>query len=171
MDDLGLPASPRKKPKLEELFSNAEMADTVTEAPAVPESPTNSLQSHSDTANDQLNNQTTIDSTQAPTSSAATPQTLAALRAAQISEPSITLPTSKVKDLHDHSEALGELLSKKNTNVSEAQSATTNTTDTPDDVHSKEAACGITEFVSPDLLGFSGTLKKRYALLIATLET
>ncbi len=26
----------------------------------------------------------------------------------------------------------------------------------------KEEACGITEFVSPDLLGFSGILKKRY---------
>ena len=26
----------------------------------------------------------------------------------------------------------------------------------------KEKACGITEFVSPDLLGFSGVLKKRY---------
>ena len=29
----------------------------------------------------------------------------------------------------------------------------------------KEAACGITEFVSPDFLGFTGILKKRYARL------
>ncbi len=29
--------------------------------------------------------------------------------------------------------------------------------------HAKEAAYGITEFVSTDLLGFSGILKKRYA--------
>lgn len=28
---------------------------------------------------------------------------------------------------------------------------------------SKEAECGITEFVSPDLFGFTGILKKRYA--------
>ena len=27
----------------------------------------------------------------------------------------------------------------------------------------KEVACGITEFVSTDLLGFTGILKKRYA--------
>lgn len=30
--------------------------------------------------------------------------------------------------------------------------------------HAREGACGITEFVSTDLLGFSGILKKRYAL-------
>ena len=34
---------------------------------------------------------------------------------------------------------------------------------TSDNQFSKEAACGITEFVSPDLLGFTGILKKRYA--------
>ncbi|KAL9130214.1 MAG: hypothetical protein Q9217_001559 [Psora testacea] len=31
-----------------------------------------------------------------------------------------------------------------------------------DDLLDKEDACGITEYVSPDSLGFSGTLKKRY---------
>lgn len=36
----------------------------------------------------------------------------------------------------------------------------------PNDQLSKEAACGITEFVSPDLLGFTGVLKKRYARAI-----
>ena len=35
----------------------------------------------------------------------------------------------------------------------------------PDQQHEKEIRCGITEFVSPDSLGFSGVLKKRYALL------
>lgn len=33
--------------------------------------------------------------------------------------------------------------------------------DPSNDQLSKEAACGITEFVSPDLLGFTGILKKR----------
>lgn len=32
------------------------------------------------------------------------------------------------------------------------------------DQASKETACGITEFVCPDLLGFTGILKKRYTL-------
>jgi len=36
----------------------------------------------------------------------------------------------------------------------------------PIDQLNKEAACGITEFVSPDLLGFTGILKKRYAHMI-----
>lgn len=35
-----------------------------------------------------------------------------------------------------------------------------------EDQVSKEATYGITEFVSPDLLGFTGILKKRYALSI-----
>ena len=33
--------------------------------------------------------------------------------------------------------------------------------DGPDTCLSKEAECGITEFVSPDLPGFTGVLKKR----------
>ena len=35
----------------------------------------------------------------------------------------------------------------------------------PDEQVIKEIKYGITEFVSPDLLGFSGVLKKRYAHL------
>jgi hypothetical protein len=34
------------------------------------------------------------------------------------------------------------------------------------DTLDKEAAYGITEFVSPDLLGFTGFLKKRYAVWV-----
>ena len=49
-----------------------------------------------------------------------------------------------------------ELLSARST------SATRNVADPLDDRYDKEAACGITEFVSPELLGFSGVLKKRY---------
>ena len=45
----------------------------------------------------------------------------------------------------------------------ESTSATVHVPDALDEGYSKEAACGITEFVSPDLLGFSGVLKKRYA--------
>ena len=42
-----------------------------------------------------------------------------------------------------------------------AEGATHADVDSSNDQLTKEAACGITEFVSPDLLGFSGTLKKR----------
>ena len=45
----------------------------------------------------------------------------------------------------------------------ESTSATVDVPDALEEGYSKEAACGITEFVSPDLLGFSGVLKKRYA--------
>ena len=45
----------------------------------------------------------------------------------------------------------------------QSASATVDVADAPDDRYDKEAACGITEFVSPELLGFSGVLKKRYA--------
>lgn len=39
------------------------------------------------------------------------------------------------------------------------------------DQQAKEAASGITEFVSPDLLGFTGILKKRYAYRTAAVDT
>lgn len=35
----------------------------------------------------------------------------------------------------------------------------------------REAASGITEFVSPDLLGFTGVLKKRYAFRTVAIDT
>ena len=39
------------------------------------------------------------------------------------------------------------------------------------DQQASEAASGITEFVSPDLLGFTGILKKRYAYRTAAIDT
>lgn len=62
---------------------------------------------------------------------------------------------------HGHQEAPNDLPSKQIPIAPEAQLAMTDTIDNIDDRYNKEAACGITEFVSPDLLGFSGILKKR----------
>ena len=111
MDDSELPSSPRKKPKLEDPPFHPTMADTVAEAPRIPE--VNPHAHLTTTVDDQL----------------IKPNTLGAAE----------LPTA------------------------ESTSAMVDVADAPDDRYSKEAACGITEFVSPDLLGFSGILKKRYA--------
>ena len=78
-----------------------------------------------------------------------------------------TLP--EVNPHHQTTTTVEDQLTKPNTfgptEILNAQStsATGDVADALDDGYSKEAACGITEFVSPDLLGFSGVLKKRYA--------
>ena len=79
-------------------------------------------------------------------------------------------PTLSEVNPHDQTTTtVGDQLTKPNTfgptEILNAQptSATVDVADAPDEGSSKEAACGITEFVSPDLLGFSGVLKKRYA--------
>ena len=81
-------------------------------------------------------------------------------------------PTTPEFNPHDQMTAtVDHQLTKPNTlsaagfPSAESTSAIVDVADTPDDRFSKEAACGITEFVSPDLLGFSGILKKRYACL------
>lgn len=38
-------------------------------------------------------------------------------------------------------------------------------TSSPEKFIDKEVECGITEFVSPDLTGFTGILKKRYVII------
>lgn len=150
MDEPELPTSPRKKLKHEEPSLVVTMADTVTEASAVPESAADVPHSLTDTTIDQLHKQTIVDSADASTSSKGF-------------EPPSAMPNSKMEDSHYHSEAQGELLSEKITSASEAQSARLDVSEAQDELHSKEVACGITEFVSPDLLGFQGILKKRYA--------
>ena len=79
-------------------------------------------------------------------------------------------PTSPKVNPHDQiTTTVQDQLTKLNTlgatELLNAQStsATVDVADALDDGYSKEAACGITEFVSPHLLGFSGVLKKRYA--------
>lgn len=161
MDESESTTSPRKKLKLQESSFHAKIADDVSGARAVPEVMGDVPHSHSDTASDQLNKQTTIDSTEAPISleSFNIPQIT---QGPQTSESAIAMPESKVEDSLDHSEAPDDLLGKRTTYASEEQSTTTDIADASDHLHSKEAACGITEFVCPDLLGFSGILKKRY---------
>lgn len=166
MDEPELPPSPRKKLKLGEPSFYVKVADTVTNAPAIPEVIPHH---HLATTNDQLSKRTTVASAEVPTPSEmySTPENL---KADQSSEPRIIMPEFKVEDSHDDTEAPGDLLSKQATNASESQSAMVDVANALDDCYSKEAACGITEFVSPDLLGFSGILKKRYAFLIATVD-
>ena len=169
MEESELPTSPRKKIKLEELSFGATMADSATESPTLPEVvkgiPHNSLA----TTHNQLSEQATVDAAGLPVSSKAS-TTLQSLKAAQISETPNAMPGIKVEDSHDHSEARSDLHSKQAVSALETHSAITDVADTLDDTYSKEAACGITEYVSPHLLGFSGILKKRYVFLIVTIN-
>ena len=161
MEDSEPPTSPRKKLKLQELAFGPTMADSATEAPALPEVITGTPHHNSSATNTHPSEQSTIDTTDLPVSSKES-TTLESPKAGQISETPLAMPGFTVEDSHGHSGALSDLLRKQVVNASEAQSAKTDIADTPDDGYSKEAACGITEFVSPDLMGFSGILKKRY---------
>ena len=155
--------SPRKKLKLQQPSFGANMRDSATVAPACPEVMPGILHDDPNTISEHPSKQLTLDSADL-SNSLKSPSASGILQAPQIT----ALPESKVDDSHDHSEAPGDWLSKKAGNASEAQ-ATTDVANTLDDCYNKEAACGITEFVSPDLLGFSGVLKKRYAFLITTI--
>lgn len=158
MEDPELPTSPRKKLKLEELSFGATMADGAADSlPEVPQAMT--AIPHHDTAatENQLSEQPTIDSADITKEST----TLDSVKAAQTSETSSAMPGFKVDDWRNHSAALSAFRSIQAANASEAQPVTTDVADTPDDGSSKEAACGITEFVCPNLIGFSGILKKR----------
>lgn len=161
MDDQELPTSPRKKPKLEEPSSDAKQTHTVTDAHPIPEVVPHN---HTATSNHQLDNPTTMVSVDMPTTSQMS------LTSAHVP----LLPTSEslfeVEDSHNHSEAFCDLLAKKVTNMVEAKSEIAGLVDAVDNGESKDAACGITEFVSPDLLGFSGILKKRYAFRISIIH-
>ena len=68
-------------------------------------------------------------------------------------------PYKKVK-LESHSTSNHDIiLSASHSKMSEAVASLLVDYDSLD----KEVACGITEYVSPGSLGFSGVLKKRYA--------
>lgn len=170
MEESELPASPRKKLKLQELAFGPTMADSALEAPTLPEVMTGILNNDLSTSNNHPSEQSTIDSANLPISSKES-TTQESLKAGQISETPLAMPGFKLEDSHGHSEALSYLLSKQAANAaSQTQPAVADVADTVDDGYSKEATCGITEFVSPDLMGFSGILKKRYVFLKSTLN-
>ena len=156
--------SPHKKLKLQEPSFDGKWLDSPTVAPASPEVMPGILHDDPNTTSEHPSKQLTLDSVDL-SNSPKSPPTSEILQAPQIT----AMLETKVDDSHHHSEAPGDLLSKKAGNASEAQSTTTDVADTLEDRYTKEATCGITEFVSPDLLGFSGILKKRYAFLIATI--
>ena len=157
MDDTEPPTSPRKKLKLEEPSFNVKQADTVMEAPPIPE-----VIPHDHTAsiNHQLSKPTIMGSADIPSpiQTFTTPAKVSSIFANAV-------PESMMEDSHNLSEASGDLLDKKVTHASKVKPGTPDVINTLDGYDSKEAACGITEFVSRDLLGFSGILKKRYIFL------
>ena len=153
-DDPELPISPRKKLKLEEPPLDAKMLDTFTKALAAPEF---TPRDHTATANNPPHTPATLVTAKSPSPSQES------TAATQIAVPPVVMPQPELEDLHHQSEAPGVSLHKMAANALKAQSSITDVADTLDDSYGKEAACGITEFVSPDLPGFSGILKKRSA--------
>ena len=157
MDEPELSKSPRKKVKLEK-----SSLDATIEAPAMPQVMASIPHDRLPATNNHLSNPGTTSAAgastvpRAPTTSAHDPV------------PMIAMPESKVEYSHHYSEALGNLLNEQATNAPEAKPDIEGLADAPENGDDKEAACGITEFVSPHLLGFSGILKKRYVFLIAT---
>ena len=163
MDDTEPPISPRKKLKLEEPSFNAKQADTVMEAPPIPE-----VIPHHHTApvNHQLSKPTTMGSADIPSSiqTFTTPAKVSSMFTNAV-------PESKIEDSHNLSEASGDLPDKNAMNATKAKPGTADVTNSLDGHDSKEAAYGITEFVSRDLLGFSGIVKKRYTFLTALMHS
>ena len=158
MEDPDLPASPRKKPKLEDLSYVAKQAGPVTEMPTSPEVVPHH---HSATTENQHSKPATMScSTDIPSCSRAPTTTATA------SMTPIASPDSKMNDPRYHLEASKVFYRKLAENASKSESNTAGDVNALDDIGGKEAACGITEFVSPDLLGFSGILRKRYAFRI-----
>ena len=163
MDDTEPPSSPRKKLKLEEPFFNAKQAVTVMEAPPIPEAiPHN----HTATINHQLSKPTAMNSEDIPS-----PMQTPTPTAKSSSTFTNAIPESEMEDSHDLSKASDALLDHNTTDPSKAQSETADVRNAREGYDSKEAACGITEFVSRDLLGFSGILKKRYTFLTAVMHS
>ena len=153
MEDPELPVSPRKKLKLQEPSSVAKKTDTVTKMPSFagvvrPQ--------HPPTTEDQLSKPTESRSGY-PSSFSQTPAAIDSASLAPIGPPSYTND-----DFRYHFVAAKEFYRIMAEPATKGESNTAEVTDFIDDTSDKEAACGITEFVSPGLLGFSGILKKRY---------
>lgn len=162
MEDTELLASPRKKPKLEEPSYAATLADTTTEVPSLPEIVPHD---HPASTENLLSKPATMNSTYTSSCS----QTPTAIASVPITP--ITGPDYEMDDARYHLEASKVFYKKLAENASNAESKTADVPDALGDIGGKEAACGITEFVSPELLGFSGILKKRYDFRIVLFST
>ena len=162
MEDPELPVSPRKKPKLEEPSYVAKQTDAVTEVPSFPEIVPHH---HSASTENQLIKPATMNSayisscSQTPTATAS------------VSIPPTAWPDYKKDDPRYHFLAAKVFYQKMAEKLSKAESNTAGVADALDEIGGKETACGITEFVSPELLGFSGILKKRYDFRIVFMRT
>ena len=161
MEESELPVSPRKKLKLEDSSSDAKGAVII---PEVPSSPHSVPHNHLATTTYQLSKPASMGFIDVPTSSQTPPPT------ASISSSPIAMPDTLMEEARRHTEASAAMYRIMAENASKASSRTTDVADALGGI-SKEAACGITEFVSPELLGFSGILKKRYAFWILVIHT
>ena len=157
MDALDLPNSPRKKLKLDE---HVEIANTVSETPATPEV----IPRPQTASTEQIREPNMM------ASSEICPPAQLSTSIAPIAVSPSAMSEHKAENSHRHVEAQLNSQSKKAVDASKAQSGFSNVLGALDDRYSKESACGITEFVSPDLLGFSGILKKRFVFSIATID-
>ena len=155
MDELEIPHSPRKKLKLDQNVKN-----TASETPANPE-----VIPRPHTASTNHISQPTMTA-----SSGAFTPLQASTSFAQVAVSPSAMPEYKVGNWPRHVETQFNPSSERAIDASKAQSGSTNVAGALDDRYNKEAACGITEFVSPDLLGFSGILKKRFVFFIATIN-
>ena len=148
MDESGLPTSPRKKLKTGQVSPNMNMEDTTAWGPT-------NLPRATDVNN--------LPKYQFPRSPRKDPDTSSSplVKAVEIVPTDILHHNEKpstdremaVDVLQDQQEAESTLSDVMQSSIHGKQEA---------EQLSKEAACGITEFVSPDLLGFTGILKKRY---------
>ena len=164
MEDSDLPTSPRKKLKLEEPSIGVKMADTVSKV--VPEITAGIPHNDRASTTAQFSGRPTTGSVEASIlSDTSTPPTN--ITNVQTLKSAVVTSESNVDNPPNPSQASGDSRGEQTSNALETQSGITNA-DAIDVSYNKEAACGITEFVSPDLLGFSGILKKRYVFFIAT---
>ena len=159
MEDPELPASPRKKPKLDEASHFPKQADALTEVLSSPEIVPHD---HLASTDNQLGKPATTSSANISSRS----QTPTNVSMAPIATPKYTKD-----DPRYHSAAARYFYLKMADYASEAEPNTADTAGGLDDIGGKEAACGITEYVNPQLQGFSGIVKKRYDFRIVFIPT
>ena len=156
MEDAELPVSPRKKAKLEEPSCVANPGDTIMEVPSHPEVVPHD---HSATTENQLSKPATMNFPHIPNF----------LEPPTVNLDDFTPPFDyKPDDPRYHTLAAMVFYQKLAEVASMPKSKPAPVGGDSEDIHSKEASCGITEFVRPRLLAFSGTLKKRYHFRIVS---
>ena len=157
MHDPELPASPRKKLKLQEPFSNAECVGNVTEVQLPPK----------DVPQDYSNATTRLFSMPNVMSSADTPSsspmsaTASTVPTESSTDPGPTMQVSMMEIVHKYTDDPSNSVNVEVAGGADALRA----------IENKEIACGITEYVSRDLLSFSGIVKKRCVFLIVLTHT